>query len=352
MIQETGRPAGLAPARVALVLAILLPATFNAMPAVAADTAEFYKGRNVTLGVPNSAGGGYDVYTRALARHIGRHIPGNPNIIVQNVPAAGGMVLANQLYTTAPKDGSYFGMIRGTVVHEQVFRSPQVQFDARRFLWVGNMNIDYDACLVGAASPVKTVGDFYKHETAVGASGAGAQSFTFPQVYRTLLGMKMKVIAGYPGTPERMIALERGEIDGFCGITLSTFQSQLGDQAARGKVRLIAQASLRKNAHYPDLPNILDQAKTPDVRQALEFLFTPLGLGRAFAAPPDTPKDRIEALRQAMARTMQDPEFLADAKKLHIDIEPMDADETTKTANRIFETPEAAVARIKSTIAR
>jgi tripartite-type tricarboxylate transporter receptor subunit TctC len=333
-------------------LTALLSAAANAGPARAADAVEFYKGRSVTLGVPNSAGGGYDVYTRALARHIGRHIPGNPNVIVQNVPAAGGMVLANQLYTTAPKDGSYLAMIRGTVVHEQVFRSPQVQFDARRFLWVGNMNIDYDACLVGAASPVKTVDDFYTNETTVGASGAGAQSFTFPQVYRTLLGMKMKVIAGYPGTPERMIALERGEIDGFCGITLSTFQSQLAGQAARGKVRLIAQASLHKNAQYRDLPNILDQARTVDVRQALEFLFTPLGLGRAFAAPPDTPKDRLDVLRQAMAQTLRDLEFLADAKKLHIDIEPMDADETTKTANRIFETPAEAVAHIKSMIAR
>lgn len=332
----------------ALALALALSAGTDIMSAAAQDAATFYKGRSLTLGAPNSVGGGYDVYTRALGRHIGKHIPGNPNVIVQNVPAAGGMVLANQLYTTAPKDGSTIAMIRGTVVHEQVFKSPQVQFDARRFLWVGNMNVDYDACLVGEKSPVKAVGDFYKVETAVGASGAGAQSFTFPQVYRTLLGMKMKVIAGYPGTPERMIALERGEIDGFCGITLSTFQSQLADQAKRGKVRLIAQASLRKNAHYPDLPNILDEAKTPEIRQALEFLFAPLALGRAFAAPPGTPKDRLAVLRQAMQQTLKDPEFLADAKKLHIDIEPMEADETTRIAERIFETPAEAVARIKT----
>ena len=144
----------------------------------------------------------------------------------------------------------------------------------------------------------KTIDDFYRVETTVGASGAGAQSFTFPQVYRELLGMKLKVIAGYPGTPERMIAVERGELDGFCGITLSTFRSQLADQAARGKIRLVAQASTRKDKRYPDLPNILDQAKTPEARQALEFLFIPLALGRAFAAPPDTPKDRLEVLRQ------------------------------------------------------
>jgi tripartite-type tricarboxylate transporter receptor subunit TctC len=329
----------------AVVLCACVPAS------AAEDAADFYKSHSVTLGVPNSAGGGYDVYARALARHLTKHISGKPNVIVQNVPAAGGMALANQLYTTSPRDGSYIGMVRGTVVHEQVFKTPQVQFDARKFLWVGNMNIDYDACVVAGKSPVKTIDDFYKYETTVGASGAGAQSFTFPQVYRELLGMKLKVIAGYPGTPERMLAVERGELDGFCGITLSTFSSQLADQAAHGKIKLIAQASTRKHARYPDLPNILDQAKTVEVRQALEFLYTPLALGRAFAAPPDTPKDRLEALRQGIWAAMKDPEFLEDAKKLSIDIEPMDAEETTRTANRIFETPAEAVARIKSTIA-
>ena len=241
-------------------------------------------------------------------------------------------------------------MVRGTVVHEQVFGTPQVQFDARKFLWVANMNVDYDACAVGGASPVRTVDDFYKVETTVGASGAGAQSFTFPQVYRDLLGMKLKVIAGYPGTPERMIAVERGELDGFCGITLSTFRSQLADQAARGKIRLVAQASTRKDKRYPDLPNILDEAKTPQARQALEFLFIPLALGRAFAAPPDTPKDRLEVLRQAVWQAMRSAEFLAEVEKLRMDIEPMNAEETTRTANRIFETPPEAVARIKSMV--
>jgi hypothetical protein len=187
------------------VFAIMLSGLVGSSTGYAQDAAaDFYKSRSVTLGVPNSAGGGYDVYARALARHLGKHIPGRPTIVVQDVPAAGGMVLANQLYSSAPRDGSYIGMIRGTVVQEQVYKSPQVQFDARKFAWIGNMNSDYDACVVSAASPVKTVEDFYKYETAVGASGAGAQSFTFPLAYRDLLGMKFKVIAGYPGTPERI----------------------------------------------------------------------------------------------------------------------------------------------------
>jgi len=335
----------------ALLLAIAVSPAIIPSLAAAEEAAEFYQSHSLTLGVPNSSGGGYDVYARALARHLGKHIPGRPNVVVQNVPAAGGMVLANQLYTSAPRDGSYVGMVRGTVVQEQVYKSPQVQFDARKFVWIGNMNSDYDACVVGAASPVKTMEDFYKHETAVGASGAGAQSFTFPLAYRDLLGMKLKVVAGYPGTPERMLAVERGELDGFCGISLSTFRSQLADQAARGKIRLIAQASTRKDPRYPDLPNILDQAKTPELRQALEFLFVPLTLGRALASPPETPGDRVEILRKATLETMKYPEFVADAKKLNLDIEPMDAAETAKVANQLFATPEAAVARIRATVA-
>jgi tripartite-type tricarboxylate transporter receptor subunit TctC len=317
--------------------------------ASAQDAADFYKNRGLTLGVPNSAGGGYDIYARLLARHLGKHIPGKPNIVIQNVAAAGGMVLANQLYTTAPRDGSYVGMVRGTVVQEQVYKSPQVQFDARKFAWIGNMNSDYDGCAVGAASPVKTVEDFYKYETAVGASGDGAQSFTFPIAYRDLLGMKFKVIAGYPGTPERMLAVERGELDGFCGISLSTFRSQLAEQAKSGKIRLIAQASTRKDPRYPDLPNILDQAKTPELRQALEFLFIPLTLGRAIAAPPDIPNDRLEILRKAMLQAMKDPEFVEEAGKANVDMEVMDAAETAKVANQLFATPEEAVARIRAT---
>jgi tripartite-type tricarboxylate transporter receptor subunit TctC len=240
-------------------------------------------------------------------------------------------------------------MVRGTVVQEQVYKSPQVQFDARKFAWIGNMNSDYDGCAVGAASPVKTVEDFYKYETAVGASGAGAQSFTFPIAYRDLLGMKFKVIAGYPGTPERMLAVERGELDGFCGISLSTFRSQLAEQAKSGKIRLIAQASTRKDPRYPDLPNILDQAKTPELRQALEFLFIPLTLGRAIAAPPDIPNDRLEILRKAMLQAMKDPEFVEEAGKANVDMEVMDAAETAKVANQLFATPEEAVARIRAT---
>jgi tripartite-type tricarboxylate transporter receptor subunit TctC len=332
------------------LLAAILLTTLGPRLASAQDAETFYRSHKLTLGSPNSPGGGYDIYVRALGRHIAKHIPGNPTIVVQNVPAAGGMALANMVYNTAPKDGSFFGMVRGTVVQEQVYNAPGVQFDGRKFGWIGNMNSDHDACIVADTSGVNSIDDLYRHQVIAGASGVGAQSYTFPVVYRELLGMKFKVISGYPGTPERLLALARGEINGACGISTTMFRSQLAGLAREGKIRLIAQGSAHKDPMYPDVPNILDQAKTPELRQALEFLYAPLALGRSLAAPPETPKDRLDVLRQATLATLKDPEFLEDAKKLNIDIEPMDAFETAQVVERMFATPPAIVARIRAAL--
>jgi tripartite-type tricarboxylate transporter receptor subunit TctC len=330
--------------------AAILILSFAAATSAAQNAAEFYKSHTLTVGSPNSAGGGYDIYLRVLARHLGKYLPGKPNIIVQNIPAAGGMALANQLYNTLPKDGSYIGMVRGTAIQEEVYKSPQVHFDGRKFAWLGNMNSDHDACIVSAGSGVHTIADLYGHQVVAGASGVGAQSYSFPVVYRDLLHMRFKVISGYPGTPERMIALERGEIGGACGISLSLFQSQFSRLVKEGKVRLIAQGGLHADPRYPDVPNILDQAKTPEVRQALEFLYLPLALGRSLAAPPETPKDRLAVLRTAVAKTMRDPDFLADAKRLDIDIAPMTAEETQAVVDQLFATPQAVVAEIEKAL--
>ena len=330
--------------------AILILSFASAATAAGQDAAQFYKTHTLTLGSPNSAGGGYDIYVRALARHLSKYIPGNPNIVVQNVPAAGGMAFANQLYNTLPKDGSYIGMVRGTAIQEEVYKSPQVQFHGSQFAWLGNMNSDHDACIVSAGSGVHTIADLYSHQVVAGASGVGAQSYSFPVVYRELLHMKFKVISGYPGTPERMIALERDEITGACGISLSLFQSQFSRLVKTGKIRLIAQGALHADPRYPDVPNILDQAKTPEVRQALEFLYLPLALGRSLAAPPETPKDRLVVLREAIAKTMRGPDFLADAKKLDIDIAPMSAEETQAAVDRLFATPAAVVSQIEKAL--
>jgi tripartite-type tricarboxylate transporter receptor subunit TctC len=337
---------------IGLVAIGALAATVASAPGAAQDAASFYKSHKLSLGAPSNAGGGYDTYMRALARHISKYIPGEPAAIVQNVPAGGGMALANQLYNTSPKDGTYIGMIRGTVIQEHVYKNPQALFDGRKFVWIGNMNSDYDACIMSTASGVKTIDDFYKREIIVGASGAGAQSYSFPVVYRELLGMKFKVISGYPGTPERMLAMERGELTGACGITTTTYRSVLGPAAKEGKIVMVAQAGTGKDPTYPEVPNILDQAKTPEMRQALEFLFVPLGLGRPLAVAPEVPKDRVAILSKAVAQAMRDSEFLEDAKKVQIDIEPMDGPTTAKMVDQLYATPESVVSKLQAALAR
>jgi tripartite-type tricarboxylate transporter receptor subunit TctC len=318
--------------------------------AAAEDVAAFYKSHKLTMIASSNAGGSYDAYLRLLGRHIAPFVPGEPVIVVQNMGAGGGMVLANHIYNAVPKDGATIGMLRGTVVQEHVFQNPQAKFDGRNFAWLGNMKFDYDACVMSTASGVKSIGDFYTKDIIVGASGVGAQAYSFPIVYRELLGMKFKVIPGYPGTPERVLAMERGEITGACGITTTSYITVVGQAAREGKVAIVAQAGSRRDPRFPDVPNILEEAKTPDVRAALDFLFAPLALGRPLAAPPGTPKDRVAALDNAISATMRDKDFLAEADKLKIDIEPSSGAETAQVISQLYAAPPAVVARVQAAL--
>ena len=335
--------------RIALLVSVTALALAN--PARAETDETFFKNHKLTLASSSNAGGGLDTYARLLSRHIARHIPGTPTTIVQNVPAAGGIALANMVYNTAPKDGTYIGMVRGTVIQEQIYNNPQVQFDGRKFAWIGNMNSDYDACVMWAASGVRSVEDFYTREIVVGASGAGAQSYSLPIVYNELLGTKFKVIAGYPGTQERVLAMERGELTGACGINTSTFRSVLAQPYREGKLLLVAQAGETKDPAYPDVPNMLDQAKTPEAREALAFLFAPLSLGRSFASAPETQADRVALLRRAFNAAMKDSALIEDAQKLQVDIELMDGETNAKMIAQLYATPASVVAKLQAALA-
>jgi tripartite-type tricarboxylate transporter receptor subunit TctC len=337
-----------APALTAAILVGLMSST----PALAQDRQDpFYKTNKLTLGASSGVGGSYDAYMRLLGRHLARHIPGTPSIVVQNVPAGGGMALANMIYNTAPKDGSYIGVLHGTTLQEEVIGSAAVRFDGRRFAWIGNMMSDVDTCVVSAASGVKSADDFFTREVVVGATGAGAQSFSFPTIYNEILGARFKVIAGYPGTPERVLAMERGELQGACGITTTSFASILERPAREGKVILVAQAGGRKDAAYPNVPNMLDFAKTAADREAMLFVFAPLDLGRPIAAPPETPPERLAILRRAFDAVTKDPELLEEAAKLKMKIDPADAGRTADMVDRLFATPKAIVERIAAALA-
>jgi tripartite-type tricarboxylate transporter receptor subunit TctC len=323
-----------------------------AAPASAQSAESFYTSHNkITLGSPSSAGGGYDTYVRLLGRHLPKHLPGTPTIVVQDVPAGGGMTLANMIYTTAAKDGTFLGLVRGPVLQEGILGNSAALFDGRRFAWIGNMDTDFDTCIVWTATGIQSIKDFYTREVIVGSSGAGANSSLFPAVYNDLLGTRLKIIAGYNGTPQRLLAMERGELHGACGISTSTIRSTLYEAYKSGKIKVIVQAGIGKDPEFQDVPNIIEEAKTPEVREALQFLLEGLELGRPLASAPETPADRVALLRRAFDETMKDADLVGEAKKLQLDIDVRDAAATKVAADRLYDTPKSAIERLQMALA-
>lgn len=330
------------------LLAIL---SANAM-ARAESAAEFFQAHNkITLGVPAGAGGTYDAYTRLLARHLPRFLPGAPSIVIQNVPAAGGIVLTNQLYSTAPKDGTFIAMVRGSTIQEHVNGNPAALFDGRKLAWIGNMNMEYESCVVLANAPVQRLADLYTHEMIVGATGPGAQSYSFPLVYNAVLGMKFKVISGYPTVPDRMLAQERGELTGNCGVNTSSVLATLYEPYKSGKIRVLFQGGMSSDTRFPEAPNILGEAKKPEDRQALEFMFATLELGRPFAVPGETPADHVALLRDAFDNTIKDAALRDEAGRMLIDVNAMTGAECDMSVARLYATPRAVVDRVGAAVA-
>lgn len=293
-------------------------------PAGAQSNADFFRGKSINLTIPSDAGGGYDTYVRLLARHYQKHIPGSPNMVPQNVPGGCGLIQANRLFNTEPKDGTAIGLVRASVLYEGVFGNPQAKFDGRKFAWIGNLNADRDTCVFWHTTGINSPKDFYGKDVLVGATGIGAMSFSFPSVYNAVLGTKLKIIMGYKGTPDRILAMERGEIQGACGLTTGTFRATLEKPYKESKLKLVAIAGLSEEPNFPDVPNMINEAKTPEQRQALEFLFAQMEIGRAVPAPPGTPEGRVAILRRGFDATMKDKGFLAEATKLKLDISPID----------------------------
>jgi tripartite-type tricarboxylate transporter receptor subunit TctC len=228
---------------------------------------------------------------------------------------------------------------------------PAAMFDGRTFHWIGNMNKEYDACVVQKQSPLRSTADLYKQELVVGASGAGAQSFSFPIVYREVLGLKFKVIAGYNTLPDRVIAMERGELPGNCGFNTGSIASTLSEPYRLGQFRILFQAALSKDKRFPDIPNVLEEAKTDADRRALEYMFATLELGRPFATAPETPSDRVDLLRTAFVRAMADPNLITEAGKMQLDIDWMTGVDTAASVGRLYQTPQSVIDRVQSILA-
>jgi tripartite-type tricarboxylate transporter receptor subunit TctC len=329
---------------IACAVALGLP-----LPAAAQDAvADFYRGKQVTIMVGFTPGGSSSLYAQGVARHMGRFLPGNPSFIVQHVPGASGLVLANNLYNTVPRDGTAFGITGRTAPIEPLLGQANAKFDGRRFSWIGTANVEYTTCIAWHTAPVKTLADAMTTELIVGGSGADATEVIFPKAANKLAGTKFKVVLGYPGSTELLIAMERGETQGFCGIGWTFVKLRKGDWLRDKKINILFQMALNKHPEILNVPAIIDHARTADDRKVFEFLFAPQEMGRPFFAPPDVPADRLAALRRAFELTLKDPQFLADAEKMGVEVQHVGGAAIQALLEKIYASPKEIIDRAKA----
>jgi tripartite-type tricarboxylate transporter receptor subunit TctC len=292
-----------------------------------------------------SAGGGYDVYARMLARHIGKHIPGNPTVVTKNLEGAGSLRLANWLYNIAPKDGTEMGTIGRGVAFDPLLGNKAAQFAAQKFNWIGSANNEVSVCVAWQGSGVTKFEELYTKQMTVGGTGGGSDTDVFPQILNAVLGTKMKIITGYPGGNDVNLAMERGEVAGRCGWSWSSVVATHKDWLDQKKIAILVQLGLSKHPELPDVPLVTDLAKTDEQRQILKLIFARQVMGRPFLAPPGIPKERVEALRQAFMDTMKDKDFLAEADKAQLEITPVNGPDVEQLVREVYQTPPAIAAK-------
>ena len=307
--------------------------------------------KTATMIIASGAGGGFDLWGRMVARHLGRHLPGRPNVVPQNMPGAGGFLAANNIYNVAPKDGSAMAIMPAGALLAPLMGTPGARFDTPRFTFVGTPASETPVCIafIGPRVSVRTAADLYQHELVVGSTGPGAGPQTWPKALGALLGMKFRVVAGFPSIANVLLAMERGEIDGVCTI-LDTILGQRPDWLPTGRVTILFHGGGAANAALKDAPFAGDLAKTAEQRAAIEFLFAGAGLARPIIAPPDMVPERAKVLQDAFMATMQDRDFLADAKRQKLDVEPRDGAYLTALVRKIYATPKPIVERVAELI--
>jgi tripartite-type tricarboxylate transporter receptor subunit TctC len=304
---------------------------------------EFYQSRPITLLIGSGAGGGYDIYGRIFARHLSRHIPGHPNIIAKNMPAAAGLAAASTLYTTAEKDGSVLAAFTNGAAMDPLFGNPAARYDARKFNWLGSIGKLQNVCATWHTSPITSIAAAQAREVIVAAAGATSNSAIVPRTLNALIGTRFKVIAGYDSGTGLTLSIERGEAEGICGLSWSTIKVSRPHWIRDRLLNVIVQVGLEKLAELPDVPSALDLVTDPEKRSVLELILIRQEAGRPFAAPPGVPADRLAALRQAFAATLADPEFRADADKAQLEIEPLSGAEIEKYLQTAYSAPPSIV---------
>jgi tripartite-type tricarboxylate transporter receptor subunit TctC len=333
-------------------VAIAIVVTPNA---VRAQEADFFAGKQISLLIGTTAGGGYDAYGRLLARHIGRHIPGNPSIVAKNQPGAGGVALANHLYNRAPKDGTEIATTQNGVPFEKLFHmlSPggkAALFDSTKFSWLGSMTQTVFVTVTWHESPTKTLKDAMARETTLGASGTSADSYVLAMLSNNLLGTKFKVVVGYAGATQVSLAVENGEVEGEAGKDWTTLTSTKPQWIRDKKVNIIVQMGMRPHPDIKGVPMAIELAKSVDDRRIMEVVFAKFGMSRPFFAPPGLPPERLDILRRAFDATLKDPALLVEAKKLGIEINPVTGGDVEALVARMMSTPDALAQRARDAL--
>ena len=305
--------------------------------------AEFYKGKTVDLYIGYSVGGAYDLYARMLAKHMSKHISGNPNVVPKNMEGAGSLRLANWLYNVGAKDGTAFGIIGRGTGFDPLLGNKTAQFDATKFTWIGSANNEVSVCVAWNTSGITRFEDMLTRELIVGGTSTSADTDQFPRITNGVLGTKMRIITGYPGGNEVGLAMERGEVQGRCGWSWSSVKATHQKWLNERKFSILVQLALDKHPDLPNVPLILDLATTEEQRQILRLIFARQVMGRPFVGPPNIPRDRADALRNAFMATMKDKDFLADTEKAQMEITPVPGERVQELVKEIYATaPEIA----------
>ena len=337
--------------RLVPVLSFVLAAVLSATAARAQSVEEFYRGKSISLLIGFSVGGGYDLYARHLARFMGRHIPGKPTIVPQNMAGAGSLRAANFLYSAAPKDGTAIGTFSRTTGINPLLESGAT-FDGTKFGWLGSVTDDTSACIAWHTSQVKTWKDFLEKPMTLGGQGPSSEPDIFANLYKNLYGAKVKLVAGYPGTNEITLAMERGEVDGVCGLSWSTIKTRHAQWLKDKKITIFVQAAFKKEPEMGDVPLIVDLTKDQETAQIMKLFLAAQEMARPFAAPPGIPEDRKAALIAAFEATMKDPEFLSEAQKLSIDVSPVTAAHLNSLLADLYATPKAVLQKAAVAVAK
>jgi tripartite-type tricarboxylate transporter receptor subunit TctC len=336
------------------IMAAGLALLWAATPAGAQESvANFYRGRTIQMIVGSSAGGGYDLYARLAARYMGKYIPGSPNIVVSNMAGAASIVATQHIAIAAPKDGSVIGAIfPGALIEQLIGDKGKVKYDARKLTQVGSANNELYVCIVRADAGVKTFEEFLKGNILIGASAAGGSTRDFPLLLTSVFGANFKIVSGYPGSNEILLAIEKGEVQGTCGVGWSTVSVQRAQWLRDGFIKIVAQEGMRSNPELDKqgVPLAYSFAKTPEQQQVMQVHYEPLTFGRPFIAAPEVPADRAEALQAAFMKAMADPDLRAEAERLKLDIAPASGQEVAAIIQKIFALPPSAIEAARAAI--